>query len=418
MGAPASRVPLIYLYVPISVAREYRPVTRSPLGCVKASLLRLRDRLGWTLLRSHAFDYHAWRKTEYTNRGDIAIRQAIRQFLERKLGYAAQFVELDWGCLDDDAVARINAGAALFVVCGGGYVSADAATGMLSAAMNDVAALAKIRCPVVAFGIGYNCVLECPRNEMAKILPPDTVEKLKELLAACDFIASRDKKLAQILAEYADAPIPVIGDPALFLDAAVCKPLAAGQGHAGPINVGLNLALHGPISAGIFRTHFEVYADFLKMVQQSQPVRFWYFVHCETERIAVALLRKRGVHVEVVDVPPRELIAAYSQMDFVICQMLHASILSANAGVPSINIGYDVKNTSFYDLMGQPELCVPHDEISVDRLWSLWCAAFVRRAELASQLGLRKAALLEDTGQAVNRMTGLLGQKTSADLHA
>src|SRR6185312_14614367 len=365
MGAPASRVPLIYLYVPISVAREYRPVARSPLGQVKASLLRFRDRLGWTLLRSHAFDYHAWRKTEYTNRGDIAIRQAIRQFLERKLGYAAQFVELDWGCLDDDAVARINAGAALFVVCGGGYVSADAATGTLSAVMNDVAALAEIRCPVVAFGIGYNCVLECPRDEMVTVLPAETARKLNGLVTACDFIASRDSKLAEIVAEYANAPVPVIGDPALFLDPAVRKPLAAEQG--GSINVGLNLALHGPISAGIFRTHFEVYADFLKKVQRSQPVRFWYFVHCETERIAVALLRKRGVNVQVVDVPPRELIAAYSQMDFVICQMLHASILSANAGVPSINIGYDVKNASFYELMGQPELCIPHDEISVER---------------------------------------------------
>ena len=56
MGASASRVPLIYLYVPISVAREYRPVVRSPLGRAKAGLLRVRDRLGWTLLRSNAFD--------------------------------------------------------------------------------------------------------------------------------------------------------------------------------------------------------------------------------------------------------------------------------------------------------------------------------------------------------------------------
>lgn len=408
MGALASRVPLIYLYVPISVAREYRPVARSPLGRVKASLLRSRDRLGWTLLRSHAFDYHAWRQTEYTNRGDIAIRQAIRQLLERKLGYAAQFVELEWGGLDRDAVARINAGADLFVICGGGYVSADAATGTLSAVMNDVDALAEIRCPVAAFGIGYNCVLECPRDDMATVLPPDTARKLKGLVAACDFIASRDSKLAQILAEYAKAPVPVIGDPALFLDPTGSRPLAAGQDS---INIGLNLALHGPISAGIFRAHFEVYADFLKMVQRSQPARFWYFVHCETERIAVGLLRKRGVDVEMADLPPRELIAAYAQMDFVICQMLHASILSANAGVPSINIGYDVKNASFYELMGQPELCIPHDEISVDRLWSLWREAFARRTELASQLVLRKAELLEQTNRAVEDTAGLINRK-------
>jgi len=405
MGASASRVPLIYLYVPISVAREYRPVMRSPLGRVKAGLLRFRDRLSWTLLRSSAFRYHAWRTTEYTNRGDIAIRQAIRQLLERKLGYAAQFVELDWGRLDEEAVARINAGADLFVICGGGYVSADAATGALSAVMNDVDALAVIRCPVAAFGIGYNCVLECPRDDVAKVLPADTVRKLKGLVAACDLIASRDSKLAHILTEYATAPIPVIGDPALFLDTAAQKPLAIGQGS---INVGLNLALHGPISAGIFRAHFEVYADFLKKLQQLQPVCFWYFVHCETERIAIDLLRKRGIKLEVVDLTPRELIAAYAQMDFVICQMLHASILSANAGVPSINIGYDLKNASFYELMGQPELCIPHDEISAERLWDLWCEAFARRTALASQLVLRKTELLGVTNRAVEDTAGLM----------
>jgi polysaccharide pyruvyl transferase WcaK-like protein len=147
-------------------------------------------------------------------------------------------------------------------------------------------------------------------------------------------------------------------------------------------------------------------------------VRFWYFVHCETERIAIGLLRKRGVGVEVVDLPPRELIAAYSQMDFTICQMLHASILSANARVPSINIGYDVKNASFYELMGQPELCIPHDEISADRLWSLWREAFARRADLASELDLRKSALMENTDRAVDKMTGLLVLRTPDAMHA
>ncbi len=98
-------------------------------------------------------------------------------------------------------------------------------------------------------------------------------------------------------------------------------------------------------------------------------------------------------------------------MDFVICQMLHASILSASAGVPSINVGYDVKNASFYELMGQPELCIPHDEISVERLSSLWRDAIGRRAALAAQLGVRKTELFEDTNRAADKMVGLLGEK-------
>ena len=283
--------------------------------------------------------------------------------------------------------------------------------------MNDVELLAKIRCPVVAFGIGYNCVLERPRNEMANELPRDTVAKLKALTAVCDLIASRDKKLGQLLAEYAEAPIPLIGDPALFLDPAALKSRPVARERVGRVNVGVNLALHGPITASIFRAHFEVYVDFLKEVQRSQPVTFWYFVHCETERLAVDLLQGRGVSVEVVDLPPREMVAAYAQMDFVICQMLHSSILATNAGVPSINIGYDVKNVSFYELMGLSELCIPHDAVSVERLWNLWGNAINRRADIVEQLGARKAKLLVDTNLAVDRMIDLLGQQDRRDLH-
>ncbi len=256
MGASDLRVPLIYLYVPISAAREYLPLARSPFEHVKAGLLRFRDRLGWKSARSHSFSYHAWRTTEYTKPRRYRDPSVDRQLLERKLGYAVQLMELDWGCLDDEAVTQINARADLFVICGGGYVSADAATGKLSSVMNDVKALAKIRCPIVAFGIGYNCILERPRDEMANVLPPDTIEKLKGLVAACDLIASRDNKLSQMLAEYANAQIPVIGDPALFWSLSILKPLPLERDRAGCMNVGLNLALHGPISAGIFSCAF------------------------------------------------------------------------------------------------------------------------------------------------------------------
>ena len=74
---------------------------------------------------------------------------------------------------------------------------------------------------------------------------------------------------------------------------------------------------------------------------------------------ASRLLRERGIHVRNINLDPRRMIAAYGQMDFVICQMLHASILATNSGVPSMNIAYDVKNTSFYELIGLPQLCLP-----------------------------------------------------------
>jgi hypothetical protein len=410
MGAFDSRVPLIYLYVPISAAREYRPIARSRVAGARAAIKRIRDRLAWGALRSRSFDYNAWRVTEYTNRGDIAIRLSIRQILERKLGYSAKFVELDWGDLDDAALAKINAGADLFVICGGGYVSADAATGKLSRVMDDVGALAKIRCPVVAFGIGYNCIFEVPRDEMATAFPQETVEKLRGLASASDLIASRDGKLAEVLATVSDRPVSVIGDPALFLEASTEMPLPIGATRNEGIRVGLNFALHGPISARIFRDHFEIYAKALKSLQRARPVSFWYFAHCDTERVALALLQERGIHAHIVDMSPRRMIAAYGQMDFVICQMLHASILATNAGVPSMNIGYDVKNVSFYELMGLPELCVPHDEVSPERLLDLFSSMSGRRAEIVALMSERKSALLGATDTFANAIAALAGQ--------
>jgi polysaccharide pyruvyl transferase WcaK-like protein len=397
MGSAGSNVPVVYLYVPISAAREYVGLGRTVWAAARATFKRCRDRMAWIVLRRDTFDYHAWRTTEYTNRGDIAIRQAIRQILERKLGYCVRFVELDWGKLDESEIAKINETADLFVICGGGYVSADAATGKLSRVIDDVALLPSIRCPVIAFAIGYNSILEVPRSEMADGLPDDSVTKLRQLASACDQISCRDQMLADILTRVANKPAAVVGDPALLLDGAADAEMQLPLAEDEAMKVGLNFALHGPITAGIFRKHFRTYVDFLNKVQRSRRVAFHYFVHCETERIAVTLLRRRGIRLQVVDLPPRQMIAAYQKMDVVICQMLHASILAANADVPTLNIGYDVKNASFYELMGLPWLCVSHDGVSSTVLMERFATMVSRRREIASQIAERKIALTAAT---------------------
>jgi polysaccharide pyruvyl transferase WcaK-like protein len=404
-NAPPSSDRPVWLYVPISQASEYIALRRSGLGRIKAAVLRTCDRLAWKLLRSHAFHYEAWRRTEYTNRGDIAIREAIRQLLEARLGGERRFVELDWGSLDEAALARIHAGAGLFVICGGGYVSSDARTGALSRRMDDVAMLARIECPVIAFGIGYNLLLDAPRADMAQSVPPETTQKLSTLVAASDLIGVRDGELQRMLHEISGATIALIGDPALFLEPAETAPLS--QARPGVMRIGLNFALHGPLSAAIFKAHFEDYARFLDRVQRTHAATFHYFVHCETERIAIALLRRRGVRVEVVDRPPRDLIAGYAQMDFVICQMLHSSILATNAGVPSMNIGYDRKNASFYELMGLPQLCIAHEDITQERLWALFTMLIGQKAEFAAQIGRRKAELRKDLDAFVGEVARL-----------
>lgn len=408
----SARKPLIYLYVPISRSREHRKLERSALSRAKAFLLQARDRFAWNFLRSHMFDYHAWCHTEYTNRGDIAIREAISQLLRQRLGDRARFVELDWGGLQS-TLARINAEADLFVICGGGYVSADATTGKLSRVMDDVSALARVKCPVVAFGIGYNCVLEQPPGGMIRTLPAETSGKIRALVAACELIATRDEVLLGLIGEAGGTPAALIGDPALFLNSAAGSPARERSAGDARLRVGLNFALHGPISAGIFRKHFEVYAEFLRRLQRERSVAFSYFMHCETEQIVVSLLRRRGIIVEVVDAEPQEMVAAYQRMDVVVCQMLHASILATNAGVPSMSIAYDVKNLSFCRLMGLTEFCLPHDEVSVEALNGLFVNLVDRKDELAAVLQKRKTELRAATDGFVDRVVGLLDRSPS-----
>jgi polysaccharide pyruvyl transferase WcaK-like protein len=126
------------------------------------------------------------------------------------------------------------------------------------------------------------------------------------------------------------------------------------------------------------------------------------------------MLGRRGLKFEVVDLPPREMIGAYKQVDLVICQMLHSSILATNAGVPSLNIGYDVKNASFYDLMGLPELCIPHSEVSPERLVSSFADLLGRRAEIAIQLDRSKAFLLGEMQAFIEEIARLDSVASSA----
>ena len=379
--------------MPISTRREHAKFRRTWLGGLKALALRLRDRCGHAVGFTH-FNYQAWRRDDYTNRGDIAIREAIKQLLGAKLGPDAEFFEVEWGALDEKTLAEVNRRADLFVICGGGFVSADARTGAFSARMNDVRHFLRLACPLVAFGIGYNSLLEGLRNERITALPSAAHDKLGELLRSSRFVGVRDAILYDLLGGSASRSVSLIGDPALFLDGARSKPERARPVER--LQLGLNFALHGRISAGIFQAHFDQYVAFLRRIQRSYAVDFHYFTHCDTERMAVKLLRRHGVRLRVIDLPPRMMLGEYARMDAVVCQMLHSSILATNAGVPSMNIAYDTKNISFYQLLACPDLCIPHDDITQERLWATFTRMLAQRTELAGLIGARKALLLEN----------------------
>ncbi len=43
--------------------------------------------------------------------------------------------------------------------------------------------------------------------------------------------------------------------------------------------------------------------------------------------------------------------------------MMHSSILSLRAGVPTVNLGYDVKNAALFNMLGLPQFCLQARDI-------------------------------------------------------
>ena len=148
----------ICLYVAIpekdEVRREIAPWPRRLKSFTKYSLDRALTRLS---RRLHLDPFHyetAQQIHTNSNRGDIAIRMAVRQQLTKAFAPSpVRFVEVKWGELTDFAAAEINACCDIFVIGGGGYMflKADGSAGHM---LENVEELGKIRCPVFAYGIG------------------------------------------------------------------------------------------------------------------------------------------------------------------------------------------------------------------------------------------------------------------------
>jgi polysaccharide pyruvyl transferase WcaK-like protein len=137
-------------------------------------------------------------------------------------------------------------------------------------------------------------------------------------------------------------------------------------------------------------------------------------VHYETERLIPHLLRSEGVSVTVVDAPPAELLAWYGYLDLTICQMLHSSILSFNAGVPAVNLGYDIKNHAFFELMNQERCCLPANTTGSEELLAAAEWAIEEGDALQRRIAARKVELRRDLDEYLASVVHLVAGAQSA----
>ena len=215
---------------------------------------------------------------------------------------------------------------------------------------------------------------------------------MTELLDLLALSSSRADTARKLLDQIQPGKTVCLVDPALFLAPKVPAGFVP-RPDDGALHVGLNIAFHGPNVSRTMPDRVRVVAAAARALAQRRACRFFYFVHYDSEILIPWLLRREGVPVTVVDAEPAEMLAWYGQLDLHICQMLHSSILSLNAGTPAINLSYDVKNAAFFKLMGLDGYCLPGSDTDAARLTATIDIALSRRDALARQIAARKVEL-------------------------
>ena len=382
----------VCLYVAITAEAETRKVSapwaRRLKSLTKDSLDRVATKLSHRL---HLDVYHyetAHRLSNHSNRGDIAIRMAIKQQLRNAFApRRVVFLEVKWGELTDDRIEEINHSCDIFVIGGGGYmfINADGSVGHM---LQNVEELEKINRPVFAYGIGLNQLMHekvCPLDG----LPENARQKIRYLSKKCELISVRDSETARLFELYAGKLVALTGDPVLSY---VAKAQAAPARAARPV-IGINLAAHGWRALSILKPLLPTVMAFLKEIQRTNQAELLYLQHHDLERPVIDFLHAEELKFELVCGGPDELLQGYARTDFVVCQMLHACIFAAAAGKPFLNIAYDQKSIAFGKLLGVSESCLAHGDVDLPVLERRFASLFQNRAGLSVRLEARKKIL-------------------------
>jgi polysaccharide pyruvyl transferase WcaK-like protein len=335
---------------------ENRPNPISIFTRVKCFIGRSLDIFGWFFLRRSSVKFHHWGTRDVTNKGDIAIREAIKDNLKSLFApHPVEFTELHWGELTPVAAADISRNHDLFVIGGSGYIASDESGNISPRADQDLASIAEIKCPKIAFGIGWNKHLATGDFNEPRPLSHRARETLKSTLRQLDLVSVRDAATQALVSELLGRPPLLGGDPALFYGGSQSRRKFTD----GKLHVGLNFALHGKERAGFIAQQHKIFCDVLAEFAHRHDVMYHYMQHAYTERGVPLMLRARGISVIREDLPVDQMLSLYRVLDLHICQMLHSAILAVNAGTPTLHYGYDVKSLGFFVLMQMSEVCHP-----------------------------------------------------------
>jgi polysaccharide pyruvyl transferase WcaK-like protein len=286
------------------------------------------------------------------NVGDAAVVAAVRELTASVVPGRISWSSLLVRALREpasDRQLRFIDSHDLVVIGGGGFCSKYALP------LND-ALIAKIKPPIVLFGVGHN------RHLGEAGLDEQQLASLRLLAQKAALCGVRDR-LTQGLLGLLGVETLLTGDPALFLRPR--RPWRVPPRR--PPAIGINVACHGWSRQQELLAHvLDLYRAVIAGLSARRSPQLLYMVHTDREVPVARELRREFRALRVCRYPPAQLLYLYGRLDLTVSMMLHASILACAAGTPVVNVAYDEKNRAFMEDTGHPGRCFPVGEASAD----------------------------------------------------
>ncbi len=329
---------------------------------------------------------HVWDKK---NKGDVAIVEAVQQLLKEYLP-RVKIIDLPMAVLKNgraEDLKKINQ-ADLVVIGGGGIYYRFFLPYNLEA-------IKKIKPPIVIFGVGY--IREIGSRELSQ-------QEIKSIIALNQKVALssvRDyyTKKFLIKAGVTAKKIEVIGDPAIFLKETKPKKIKFSP----KIKLGLNLNYSGWLGFGhyendIIRSYNEV-GNYFKTKLGAQI--YYLQHHPDEKRIRVKL---KIPDLKLINYSPTQQKYIYGKMNLVVGMMLHSAVLAFGAGTPEINVGYDLRNRSFADFIGCPQLIISVKKLRGKVLLNLARLVLKNQKQYRQKFKRRKEKIWQKQLQFLNKI--------------